>query len=378
MSAIRRPESGPATSVAAFSVDTAVPGRVSVVIPAYNCEATVAAAVESCLAQTFDDVEIIVVNDGSTDRTLDVLNGFGPRIKLISQANGGVGAARNAGARVASGEYVAWMDSDDLAMPDRLGLQVGLLVSRPDINLVSSDFSAFITGKSDYASSHIGTYYHAVRRLGGVANIYPHDGVIAERGKFGEASVSVRWGQPYESLLWGNFVHPPTVMVRRSVFDQVGFFDEALRYSTEYDLIIRIARTGQFAFIDVPLLRYRVSATQLSHAAAGGKMPLETVKVLAKVQRDDPGLYAMHEPVFQRRRAESLILAAEGIGSSDPLRALGLLARGVRFRLLFHNALRALAHIVAPGFAIAAIRQVKRYRVDQRAAAARPSTTPWH
>jgi hypothetical protein len=197
------------------------------------------------------------------------------------------------------------------------------------------------------------------------------------RGKLGATPIAVRWGQPYELLLWGNFVHPPTVMVRRSVFDQVGFFDEALLYSTEYDLIIRIARTGQCAFIDVPLLRYRVSTAQLSHAAAGGKMLLETVKVLEKVQRDDPGLYAKHKSAFQLRRAESLISAAEGIGSSDRFGALGLVVRGVWSRLLFPKALRAFAHIIAPGFAIKAIRQVKRYRIAQRAAAAQSSPTQW-
>lgn len=362
MTAISQLGSDPAAPVGTNGAVVVVPGRVSVVIPAYNREATVAAAVESCLAQTYEDVEIIVVDDGSTDRTLDVLNGFGPRIKLISQTNGGVGAARNAGTRAASGEYVALMDSDDLAMPERLSLEAGLLASRPDINLVSTDFSAFTSGKPDYELSHIGTYYQAVKRLGGVASIYPYHDVTWETGKFGEIPVAVRWGQAYELLLWGNFVHPGTSMVRRSVFDEVGFYDETLRYSTEYDWIIRIARIGQFAFIDAPLLRYRVSTTQLSHAAAGGKMPLETVKVLEKVQRDDPALYAKHKAVFQLRLAESFISAAESLAGSDRFKAIGLLARGVRFRLLFHRALHAFAHIVAPGFAIKAIRQVKRYR----------------
>jgi hypothetical protein len=101
------------------------------------------------------------------------------------------------------------------------------------------------------------------------------------------------------------------------------------------------------------------------------------VKVLEKVQRDDPGLYAKHKSAFQLRRAESLISAAEGIGSSDRFGALGLVVRGVWSRLLFPKALRAFAHIIAPGFAIKAIRQVKRYRIAQRAAAAQSSPTQW-
>src|SRR3546814_9264755 len=87
---------------------------------------------------------------------------------------------------------------------------------------------------------------------------------------------SIRCGSAFESLLWGNFVHPPTVMVRRRLFDQIGVFDETLRYNSDYDFIVRASRAGLFAFIEQPLLRYRISTTQMSHAAAGGKIPLET------------------------------------------------------------------------------------------------------
>lgn len=337
-----------------------VAGRVSIVVPAYNCAATIAAAVESCLAQTYDDVEIIVVNDGSTDGTAQVLEQFGRRILVLHQDNAGLAAARNAGTRAASGEFVAWMDGDDLAMPERLRIQVGLLASRPAIALVSSDFSAFVTGEPDFDHSHISAYYRSVRRQGGIARIYAHHDMIEPHSGTGDRAVVVRWGDVYESLLWGNFVHPPTVLVRRQAFDAIGFFDESLRYSSDYDLIIRIARSGPFAYIDAPLLQYRISATQMSNESGGGRMPLETARVLEKVRRSDPRVHARNRALFRRRIAESLIGAAELIGPADRRRALRLLAQGVRSRLIFARAVRALAKILLPSSAVTAVRRMKR------------------
>lgn len=337
-----------------------VAGRVSIVLPAYNCEATIAAAVESCLAQSYQDVEVIVVNDGSTDGTAQVLEQFGSRIRVLHQHNAGLAAARNAGTRAATGEFVAWMDGDDLAMPERLRIQVGLLVSKPGIMLVSSDFSAFVTGETDFNRSHICTYYHSVRRQGGVARIYGYRDVIEVGTRARERSVVVRWGDVYESLLWGNFVHPPTVMVRRDVFDVVGFFDETIHYSSDYDLIIRIARSGPFVYVDAPLLRYRVSATQMSHGAAGGRMPLETARILEKVRLSDPLVYARNPALFRRRIAESLMSAAEMIGTADRREALRLLVQGVRSRPIFPRSLRVLAKILLPRSALITIRRMRR------------------
>ena len=139
---------------------------VSVVIPAYNCAHTVAETIESCLAQDYEDLEILVVNDGSTDGTAEVLASFGSRIKVIDQPNGGLASARNAGQRAARGEYIAWMDADDLMLPWRIRLQAEVLASQPMIGLVSSDFSAFTSPETDYDDSHMANYYDAVVPIG--------------------------------------------------------------------------------------------------------------------------------------------------------------------------------------------------------------------
>ncbi|MGD0290250.1 MAG: glycosyltransferase family A protein [Candidatus Binataceae bacterium] len=103
------------------------PIRVSTIIPVYNGSATVAQAIDSALAQDFDGQEIIVVNDGSTDNTAEVLAGYGDRIRMIHQANAGVSSARNAGAAIARGEYLALLDADDVWLPHHLKSSVTAL-----------------------------------------------------------------------------------------------------------------------------------------------------------------------------------------------------------------------------------------------------------
>src|SRR5579859_7632126 len=114
--------------------------RVSVVIPVFNNAPTIERAVASVLAQCFDgEVEVIVVNDGSTDGSTDILRGFGDRIHVIEQANRGAAAARNAGVAVATGEYVAFLDADDEWLPQKLAKTVPVLEGSPAVVLVFSD-----------------------------------------------------------------------------------------------------------------------------------------------------------------------------------------------------------------------------------------------
>lgn len=338
MNPIRKPESRTERQ----GLTPVVPGRVSVVIPAYNCEATIAAAVESCLAQDFADLEVVVVNDGSADRTAEALDAFGARIRVVHQDNAGLASARNAGQRAATGEFIAWMDGDDLMHPRRISAEAAVLSAVRSVGVVSSDFSAFREPEGTIEVSFIASYYAAVDRLGGVQALYAQDEQpVVSDGR----PISVRSGNIYESLVWGNFIHPPTVMARRTVLEAAGFADEGLRYSSDYDLIIRMARASRFAFIDEPLLRYRLSGSQMSHVHAGAKMQLETARILERVQRDDPDLAARLKSVIRLRLAESHIYAAEAIGATDRIQALGLLLRGLREKALIWPAVLALGRI---------------------------------
>jgi glycosyltransferase involved in cell wall biosynthesis len=199
--------------------------RVSVIIPAYNRSSLLRLTVESVLAQTYPNVEIIVVDDGSTDDTAEVMKSYVEqgRIIYIRQANQGHSGARNTGIRSSSGEYLAFLDHDDLFMPRKLERQVQVLDTRPEIGLV-----------------HCG-YYHV-----------DEDGNLLEKV----------WGLPEGMVLkepvCGNPLWSGAPLMRRQCLDQVGFFDPAL-WCEDTDMWLRIAQAGyQFACVQEPLGKHRV------------------------------------------------------------------------------------------------------------------------
>jgi glycosyltransferase involved in cell wall biosynthesis len=331
---------------------------VTVAIPAFNCASTIATAVQSCLDQTYAHFEVIVVNDGSTDATPDVLRTFGRRIRVINQSNLGLAAARNAGHRAASGEYIAWMDGDDLARPDRLKVQIAALRAVPEAALVCSDFSAFDGSDGDFNPSYVGVYYGALQRLGGVETVFPNELRIAVDGA--EARPKVRWGNVYDALLAGNFVHPPTVLMRRRLLQRVGEFDASLQFSSDYDLLLRASRFAPFAYVELPLLRYRCHEGQMSHAARSGKLQLETVRILEKAASEDLELEARRGGDLRRFSAEALLSAARALARTDRLEALRLLRAAQSYWILPSRSLAVLARIAAPNAAVDAAKRLRR------------------
>jgi len=182
--------------------------RVSVVIPTYNRAHLVAEAIESVLTQSFTDFELIVVDDGSTDQTEEVLRAItDPRLKYLEQPNQGASAARNTGIRAATGEYTAFLDSDDLFLPKKLSLQVALIADNPAVGLVY--------GK--YLSS-IGAGLGGSMKTAGVC--YPQ--------------LDLR------RLLLGPAFHWSTVLIRRSALEQVGGFDPSVS-GEDWELTLRLA-----------------------------------------------------------------------------------------------------------------------------------------
>ncbi|HKW94488.1 MAG TPA: glycosyltransferase family 2 protein [Methylomirabilota bacterium] len=214
---------------------------VSVIVTAYNHEAFIAEAVQSVLAQTYADYEVIVVDDGSSDGTVDQLSGFGHRIRLIRQLNRGVAGSRNAGIRHAQGELLAFLDGDDLWEPEKLRWQVAAAAQHPGSGLIAVDGVQFdgsvVRGQSLLATS------------------------ITERLQ-GRASVTLRC---YEQLLSDNLICTTSqVMVPRFVFDSVGLSDPAFPVSSDRDLYIRIAARYEMTFVGQRLTRWRYLHTSAS------------------------------------------------------------------------------------------------------------------
>lgn len=206
--------------------------RVSVIIPAFNSVGTIVRAVESVLSQDWSNLELIVVDDGSTDGTAELLAVRYPeQVIVIRQDNRGAAAARNRGIAAAKGEFVAFLDADDEWVPGKLRLQIEQLDENSGAALCFADMSHWENGREIYRS------YLRERGLG------PCGGKIFDR------------------LLQECFIFTPTVIVRRTVFATVGPFDEGLRICEDYDLWLRIAKRFEIIFVNATLLkRYRTGA----------------------------------------------------------------------------------------------------------------------
>ena len=199
---------------------------VSVVIPAYNAAAFLREAIESVLAQTYRPLEVIVVDDGSTDDTAAIAESFGPPVRCIRQANARQAAARNRGIREAAGEWLAFLDADDTWDKEKLAKQVARLQRDPSLGLVYSSVLEVD------ASGRPGAYRPARLR--------------------GRAWREVLLGLPSGGVCGSTFVVP------RRVLDVVGLFDESLAPCEDTDLLWRVARAFPIDFVDEPLVRYRV------------------------------------------------------------------------------------------------------------------------
>lgn len=205
---------------------------VSVIIPTYNRAALISQSVESVLVQTYSNIEVIVVDDGSTDDTQLRLKRFGERIRIVSQSNAGPGAARNLGIRLSRGEIIAFQDSDDLWKPTKLERQVRLLES-----LDASVPCCLCNATFQFPDGRTTTVFD-------ISSINaPHDEVI--------------WSNVAEVLATRLVLFNQMVAIRRSALQRAGGFDETLRYLEDYDLSLRLAFEGPWALIREPLVIYR-------------------------------------------------------------------------------------------------------------------------
>ena len=203
--------------------------RVSVIIPSYNCARYVGRAIDSVCAQTYKDYEILVVDDGSSDDTKDVMMRYGRKVTYIYQRNQGVSAARNHAISKANGELLAYLDADDMWFPEKLERQVAFLDAHQECGMVHSEMSI----------------------------INEQDEILHARF-YEETQRSVPQGHCMEVLLTRCHIQTLTVVERRSSFDRVGGFDERLPVAQDYLHWIMIAAEGQaIGYLAEPLGKYR-------------------------------------------------------------------------------------------------------------------------
>lgn len=243
--------------------------RVSVVIPVYNMRDYVSEAIESVLAQTLppEAVDVVVVDDGSTDGSGEAARRRAPGVRIIRQDNRGLPAARNAGIRASSAPYLAFLDADDRFLPGKLAAELALFEARPALGVV----------------------YSGCRYIDPAGSPLPQHGWSHEEGDV------------FPRLVLGNLIHPHAALVRRDLVEQAGLFDERLTSVEDWDLWLRVARHGAtWGRVDEVLAEYRLRAEGMHQNPA--RMLENRLRVLERVFVDPdlpPAVVALRPEAFQ-------------------------------------------------------------------------------
>ena len=267
---------------------------VSIIVPTYNRAYCVAKTIDSALAQTHHNLEVLVVDDGSTDDTATLLRqryGSEPRVKCTHQTNAGVSAARNAGLWLAQGNFIALLDSDDLWKPCKLQVQLRCLQAAPEVGMIWTDMEALDPAGNVVHPRYLHEMYHAYRWFT-TGQLFPVQRPL--RAFMADAPAECRdatlfVGDLFSPMVMGNLVHTSTVVLTRARFEQVGFFDVDLRLAGEdYDFHLRTCRAGPVAFLDVASIQYQLAfSDRLSqHLGAVARNFVDTVERTVARERD--------------------------------------------------------------------------------------------
>lgn len=255
---------------------------VSVIIPAYNCARYLPAAIESALRQTYPTTEIIVVDDGSTDETPEVLSRY-PSIVAIRQKNGGLSHARNQGIGKARGEYIALLDGDDIWPDGKLAEQMAIIQANPEVGVLFGNARRF----ADDGWTE--------------APLFERYGLDAEY--FGDKQQVM---EPLKKLLRMNFIPVGTAVVKKAWLIEAGLFDENFRRVEDWDIWLRIALKHPFHYSERVWKLKRVHSTNLSNDTEA--MALAAIEVMQKLKREHAGELSasgvdIQEPLKQSYRS---------------------------------------------------------------------------
>jgi glycosyltransferase involved in cell wall biosynthesis len=307
-----------------FLAGPGVPGLVSIVIPTYNRREYIAAALDSALSQTYPNLEAIVVDDGSTDDTKsEVARYTDPRVKYFFKKNEGVAVARNFALGRATGEFIAFLDSDDIWLPWKLEAQMELFRRHPEVGLVWTDMSTFEKPGELLERRFLRTYYQAYNEVD-IEKVCARIGTVRDLS----AKAPAEWqdapylvGDLFTQLFLGNLIHPPTAIIRRERFRQAGGFEPEITGvgGEDHHLYLRICEHGPVALLDAPTILYRLHPTQISRAHSL-EYARSDVRVLNHwLKRRPPAL--PRAAIRQRVAAAHLWAGNEELHSGDRSRA---------------------------------------------------------
>lgn len=267
---------------------------VSVIIPTFDRAYVLREAVDSVLAQLHGEVELIVVDDGSTDGTRELMASAyrnEDRVHYRYQPNAGLASARNTGLDLATGDYLAFLDSDDAWKPWHLALLLAALDGVPDVGMIWTDIDAV-----DANGAVISTPYLA--ELLSAYGYFSRDDLFSSSFPLADLSVDLPpeflshrlyVGDIFSPMLMGNLVLPSSVVMRRERLEQVGRFDERLSGGADHEFFLRVCRVGPVAYADITDVRYRIGTGDKMGglASAGSATALEYLHLLdGTLERD--------------------------------------------------------------------------------------------
>lgn len=258
--------------------------QVSVIIPVRDGRAYIDEAIASVLSQYFQDVEIVVINDGSSDGDYDVLCATDPRIRVLHLGGNGVSTARNLGMQAARGDLIAFLDADDVWFPGKLAAQVRYMEAHPEVGVV---FGGFLKWEAEPGGSFA-----------------PAASLMTDCSSLDRAEAS-RSGWLYTRLLMGLLVGMNTAMVRRSVVQAIGGFNVSMRQAEDYDFWLKASRIAEMHALDGPVALYRIHKASAMHRLAPGNA-LTTLLHAARLRWGlrGPNGDSVNEAAFERRLAQ--------------------------------------------------------------------------
>lgn len=295
-------------------------------MPAHNSAEFLGQTLDSVFAQSVTDLEVIVVDDGSTDATRDVATAYGERVRYVYQANQGAGPARNVALRLARGEYLAFLDSDDLWEPDHLRVKLAVLRQFPQLGGVFGEFAIFDASGVLYPRG-TKALFPVFDRLGcEIADMFKERRELDIDGR----ARPVYLGNIFESLFLGNFILPTSALVNRAHAATIGEFCQ-LRTQQDYEYWLRFASRYPFAFLDEVHVRYRRHPAQLTNFGRIERIMLAVNEIVDGYEAHFAHIGRRN--VYDRRKAELLTsLGKIYVRQGKNREARGAIAAAIRRR----------------------------------------------
>ena len=227
---------------------------VTVIIPAYNCANCITNAIESVLDQTYRNIELIIVNDGSKDNTSEVVLKYKDKINYIYQDNGGVSKARNSGIRLSNGTYIGFLDADDVWESNKLEIQIKAFEIQNDVGLIFSKFNQTRNNILLQNSNYEDAFNIFKEYKYNINNMFDYKSCIKTPG----GDLMYFYGYIYKYLFLGNFILPSSVLFKKSCLDKVGVLNENYRVAEETEYFLRFSKYFMIGYVNYPLLRYEL------------------------------------------------------------------------------------------------------------------------